>query len=144
MYDALANAALPVSPGGKLFVAIYNDLGSRSARWRTIKRTYNRMPAVVRPAFALMAAAPNEAKACASACLRGTPGTYVRAWTAVGTRGMSRWRDIVDWVGGYPYEVATPEQIFDFYQARGFRLTTLKCGGVGLGCNEFVFVREDA
>ena len=55
---------------------------------------------------------------------------------------MSRWRDLVDWVGGYPYETATPEQIFDFCETRGFRLVTLKCGGVGLGCNEFVFVRE--
>jgi 2-polyprenyl-6-hydroxyphenyl methylase/3-demethylubiquinone-9 3-methyltransferase len=57
---------------------------------------------------------------------------------------MSRWRDIVDWVGGYPYETATPEQVFDFYHSRGFRLLTLKCGGVGLGCNEFVFLRDDA
>jgi 2-polyprenyl-6-hydroxyphenyl methylase/3-demethylubiquinone-9 3-methyltransferase len=41
-----------------------------------------------------------------------------------------------------PYEFATPEQIFDFYRERGFTLTKLKCGGVGLGCNEFVFVKE--
>ena len=36
---------------------------------------------------------------------------------------------------------ARPEEIFDFYRARGFTLTKLKCGGVGLGCNEFVFVK---
>ena len=28
-------------------------------------------------------------------------------------RGMSLW--VVDWVGGYPFEVAKPEEIFDFY-----------------------------
>ena len=55
---------------------------------------------------------------------------------------MSRWHDIVDWVGGYPYEVAKPEEIFDFYRARGFTLTKLKCGGVGLGCNEYVFQKQ--
>jgi 2-polyprenyl-6-hydroxyphenyl methylase/3-demethylubiquinone-9 3-methyltransferase len=54
---------------------------------------------------------------------------------------MSRWHDIVDWVGGYPYEVATPEEMLEFYKLRGFALTKLKCGGVGLGCNEFVFVK---
>jgi hypothetical protein len=54
---------------------------------------------------------------------------------------MSRWRDAVDWVGGYPYEVATPDQAFDFCTERGFSLRGLKCGGVGLGCNEFVFER---
>jgi 2-polyprenyl-6-hydroxyphenyl methylase/3-demethylubiquinone-9 3-methyltransferase len=142
MYDALANAALPVAVDGKLFVAIYNDLGTRTERWRLVKRTYNRLPRVIRPLFTAIAAAPNEAKAFAGAVLRGEAPGYLRAWTAVGERGMSRWRDMVDWVGGYPYEAATPEQIFDFYEARGFRLVTLKCGGVGLGCNEFVFIRE--
>lgn len=55
---------------------------------------------------------------------------------------MSRWRDIVDWVGGYPYEVARPEEVFDFYRPKGFELTKLKCGGVGMGCNEYVFVKN--
>jgi 2-polyprenyl-6-hydroxyphenyl methylase/3-demethylubiquinone-9 3-methyltransferase len=54
---------------------------------------------------------------------------------------MSRWHDILDWVGGYPYEFATPDEIFDFFRSRGFTLIRLKCGGAGLGCNEFVFER---
>jgi 2-polyprenyl-6-hydroxyphenyl methylase/3-demethylubiquinone-9 3-methyltransferase len=55
---------------------------------------------------------------------------------------MSRKHDLVDWVGGYPFEVAKPEQIFDFYRDRGFELTRLKTCGGGLGCNEFVFRRR--
>ena len=55
---------------------------------------------------------------------------------------MNHWRDAVDWVGGYPYEVATPEAVLDFCRARGFELTAMRCGGVGLGCNEFVFDRK--
>lgn len=144
LYGALENATVPVAAGGKLFIAIYNDLGSRTARWRSIKRTYNRLPRALRPALTIVTAAPNEAKALARACLNGAPLSYLRSWTEVGERGMSRWHDIVDWVGGYPYETATPEEIFDFYAARGYRLITLKCGGVGLGCNEFVFERESA
>ena len=57
------------------------------------------------------------------------------------SRGMSVWHDLVDWVGGYPFEVAKPEEIFDFYQGRGFLLTKLKTCGVSLGCNEFVFMK---
>ena len=56
-------------------------------------------------------------------------------------RGMSPWHDVVDWVGGYPFEVARPEQIFDFYRDRGFTLQRLKTEGGDLGCNEFVFHR---
>lgn len=143
MWEALANAALPAARGGKLFVAIYNDLGSRSARWKWIKKTYNELPKLLRAPFAAAVSAPNEAKMILRAIVTLSPGEYVRSWTAYAEkRGMSRWRDIVDWVGGYPYEYATPEGIFDFYRARGFRLTRMKCGGVGLGCNEFVFAKD--
>jgi 2-polyprenyl-3-methyl-5-hydroxy-6-metoxy-1,4-benzoquinol methylase len=143
MWEALDNARLAVAPGGRLFVAIYNDLGSRSARWKWIKKTYNELPRLLRSPFAAAVSAPNEAKSVLRAVVTLRPGEYVRSWTRYSEkRGMSRWRDIVDWVGGYPYEYATPEAIFDFYRARGFSLARLKCGGVGLGCNEFVFVRD--
>lgn len=144
MWEALSNAALPVARGGKLFVAIYNDQGTRSARWKWIKKTYNELPKLLRAPFAAAVSAPNEAKMILRAVVTLSPGEYVRSWTAYAEkRGMSRWRDIVDWVGGYPYEYATPEGIFDFYRARGFKLTRMKCGGVGLGCNEFVFVKDN-
>lgn len=35
---------------------------------------------------------------------------------------MSKWRDIVDWVGGYPYEAAKADEVFAFFRARGFSL----------------------
>jgi len=143
MWSALENAQLPVSAGGKLFVAIYNDLGSRSRRWRWIKQTYNDLPRFLKAPFAMTVIAPEEAKSLLRSLVLLKPGEYLRSWTQYNrNRGMSRWRDVIDWVGGYPYEVATPEGIFDFYRSRGFRLTRIKCGGVGLGCNEFVFQRE--
>ena len=145
MWRALENAQLPVAAGGKLFVAIYNDLGSKSARWKWIKRAYNDLPRGLRTPFALMVIAPEEGKSLLRSLILLKPGAYLRSWTQYDkNRGMSRWRDIIDWVGGFPYEVAKPEEIFDFYRARGFTLTKLKCGGVGLGCNEFVFVKNDS
>ena len=142
MWDAINAATRAVAPGGKLFIAIYNDQGSRTDRWRSIKRLYNKLPAAARPALAALTSAPDELKALALATLRGRPGDFVRRWTANNARGMNHWRDIIDWVGGYPYEVAAPEEIFDFCRARGFTLTAMTCKGVGLGCNEFVFERE--
>jgi 2-polyprenyl-6-hydroxyphenyl methylase/3-demethylubiquinone-9 3-methyltransferase len=52
---------------------------------------------------------------------------------------MDRWHDFLDWVGGYPFEVATPEQVFEFCAARGFELRKLATAGGSHGCNEFVF-----
>lgn len=141
MWEGIDAACRRVAPEGKLFIAIYNDLGSRTQRWRSVKRTYNKLPRALRPVFTALAMAPEEAKAIARASLRGRPWDYLRLWSEYNSRGMNRWRDMVDWVGGYPYEVATPEEIFEFCRDRGFALLNLRCGGVGLGCNEFVFQR---
>ncbi len=144
MWLGLENAAMAVAPGGKLFIAIYNDTGTQAARWHTIKKTYNRLPKLLRSPFALLVSAPQEGKDLLRAVLKGKPGEFTRMWTGELGRGMNHWHDIIDWVGGYPYEVATPDQIFDFYKARGFTLTKMNCGGVGLGCNQFVFEKTGA
>jgi 2-polyprenyl-6-hydroxyphenyl methylase/3-demethylubiquinone-9 3-methyltransferase len=59
-------------------------------------------------------------------------------------RGMDLWHDAKDWVGGYPFEVAKPEQIFDFYRDLGFELQRIKTCAGRLGCNEYVFRRSAA
>lgn len=142
MWDALENAAIPVAPAGLLFVAIYNDTGTQSRRWVRIKRTYNELPRIAQVPFAIAVTLPGELKKLAGATLRGGPGDYFRSWLNYRhLRGMNKWHDMLDWVGGYPYEFATPEQLFDFYRQRGFGLRKMKCGGVGLGCNELVFER---
>ena len=143
MWAALENVQSLVPVGGRLFIAIYNDTGSQSSRWKVIKRIYNRLPGPLKTPFAVLVMMPDELKAIARSLLTLNPGSYIRSWTNYDmSRGMSHWYDIVDWVGGYPYEVATPDQIFEFYKARGFTLKKLVCGGVGLGCNEFVFLKE--
>jgi 2-polyprenyl-6-hydroxyphenyl methylase/3-demethylubiquinone-9 3-methyltransferase len=142
MWRALENAVLPVAHGGRLFIAIYNDTGSQARRWHWIKKTYCRLPAVLKTPFAIAAILPEEAKRLASSLLKLDPASYIHSWTRYrNSRGMNRWHDIIDWVGGFPYEVATADEIFDFYRERGFSLAKLKTGGVGLGCNEFVFDR---
>jgi 2-polyprenyl-3-methyl-5-hydroxy-6-metoxy-1,4-benzoquinol methylase len=142
MWKGLENAHHAVAPGGKLFIAIYNDTGTQAQRWLWIKKTYNNLPRFLRVPFALLVSAPEEGKAFLRGLLKGRPGDYFRMWKQYSNRrGMNHWYDIIDWVGGYPYEVATPDQLFEFYKARGFSLTKMKCGYVGLGCNEFVFAR---
>jgi 2-polyprenyl-6-hydroxyphenyl methylase/3-demethylubiquinone-9 3-methyltransferase len=54
-------------------------------------------------------------------------------------RGMSAITDWFDWLGGFPFEVAKPEAVFDFYRRRGFSLERLKTAGGDLGNNQFVF-----
>jgi 2-polyprenyl-6-hydroxyphenyl methylase/3-demethylubiquinone-9 3-methyltransferase len=56
---------------------------------------------------------------------------------------MSRWHDLLDWVGGYPFEVASPGAIIRFCEQRGFRLQRL-IETRRLGCNQFSFRRNNA
>jgi 2-polyprenyl-6-hydroxyphenyl methylase/3-demethylubiquinone-9 3-methyltransferase len=142
MWTAIENATDRVKPGGQLFIAIYNDQGVASVWWTRVKRTYNRLPAVLKKPYLLLFGAALEAGAVGMAVVRMQPQRLLDRWTRYeNVRGMSRWHDIVDWVGGYPFEVATPEAIIDFCLDRGFVLRRLKTCGGKMGCNEFVLTR---
>lgn len=133
-----------VAPGGSLFISIYNDQGDASRRWRAIKRRYNELPARLRAPFVIAMMLPSELRVIAAHLIGRDIPAYMRLWQpgAGRPRGMSRWHDMIDWVGGYPFEVATPEEIFSFCTARGLRMIKMiTCGG-GPGCNQFVFVRD--
>jgi 2-polyprenyl-6-hydroxyphenyl methylase/3-demethylubiquinone-9 3-methyltransferase len=143
MWEALENVNKMVAPRGKLFIAIYNDTGSQARRWKRIKEAYNKLPDLLKKPFAALVITPDESKRLIKSIFTLKPQSYTKLWTEYKNgRGMNRWNDILDWVGGYPYEVATPDEIFEFYKTRGYRLTKLKVGHVGLGCNEFVFEKE--
>jgi SAM-dependent methyltransferase len=141
MWSALENACACVAPGGTLFLSIYNDQGRRSKVWREVKRLYNRAPARLRLPYAVLVTVPRQLPPLARAIFTRRLGAFVRSWVNPRERGMSRWHDVIDWVGGYPFEVATPEEVFRFCRDRGFALRELTTQGSGLGCNEFVFQR---
>src|SRR5437667_6039954 len=131
MWNAVGQACTAVAREGHLFIAIYNDQGPRSIWWTRVKRTYNVLPALLRPFYLIAFAAAFELVAVILAIVRIQPRRLVDRWTRYhNVRGMSRWHDLVDWIGGYPFEVATPETVRDFCCARGFALERLRtCGG---------------
>ncbi len=143
MWEAIGQTCELVAPGGLLAISIYNDQGALSSVWKLVKRVYNALPTPLRPAFAALAIAPMELKMLAARTLRGRPGEYFELWRSERghERGMDRWRDIVDWVGGFPFEVASREQVIEFCTGRGFTLERIESVGRSHGCNQFVFER---
>jgi 2-polyprenyl-6-hydroxyphenyl methylase/3-demethylubiquinone-9 3-methyltransferase len=137
MWQALANVDPLVESGGRLFIAIYNDQGKLSDFWRLIKRCHNVLPRRFRFILTWPALICLWGPRTLKDLLRGKPFSTWRDYAT--SRGMSPWHDLVDWVGGYPFEVAKPGAIVKFYEARGYELEKLKSAGRGLGCNEFVF-----
>lgn len=141
MWRALDYARLPVEQGGTMFIAIYNDQGGASGRWRRIKRFYQKSPAPIRVGLVSAIGGFLALRSSLIRLVRFQNPIPMGNWRR-GTRGMSTWYDLVDWVGGYPFEVARPEGIIDFFHARGLTLLRLRTVGSALGCNEFVFVNE--
>lgn len=140
LYQALENVTRLVKDGGDFFISIYNDTGSSSRRWRWIKKTYCRLPRLLRTPFAIAVAAPIQIYPFTVYLVRGKLALFIDKRRSYNKqRGMSWWHDQIDWIGGYPYETAKPEEIFEFCKARGFRLERLVTCGGGNACNQFVF-----
>jgi len=147
MWQAISNAASRVAPRGTLYIAIYDDGGAISRRWHFIKRLFNRTPRRLKPLVTAGIFVPRELYSLAGNLAAGRLGAYIakrRNWAQQSARGMSYWYDFVDWLGGYPFEFARPEQVFRFCRDRGFRLVELKTSMSGVSCNEFVFERDSA
>jgi 2-polyprenyl-6-hydroxyphenyl methylase/3-demethylubiquinone-9 3-methyltransferase len=135
MWQGLNHIQTLLRDEGLMFIMIYEDMGWKSGLWRAVKRTYCSGPV-------------------GRACVLGTfiPYYVIRGlledlWQLKSPlrryreykkqRGMSKFRDWIDWLGGYPYEHARPAEIVSFYQQKGLEL--IKCR-----VPEYVFLRPRA
>lgn len=134
MWEGLANIAALVEDGGRLYVAIYNDQGWISRYWTFVKKcsTSNIILRWVIVSLHL------PYLFALRFMVRAVTGRLALE------RGMSLWYDMLDWIGGYPFEVARPQEIFEFYRDKGFRLDELRTCGGRHGCNEFVFSKTNS
>lgn len=132
MWNAMANAIGCVNDNGQLLIALYNDQGWISRYWAVVKKIYNtgllgRVSMVLLHSPYLLGA---------RYILRKLTGRKLE-------RGMSLWYDMLDWLGGYPFEVATPKAVTEYMKKHGFALKKARLCGTRHGCNEFLFDRVD-
>jgi 2-polyprenyl-6-hydroxyphenyl methylase/3-demethylubiquinone-9 3-methyltransferase len=138
MWRAIELTMSLVEPGGRLFLAIYNDQGLRSGLWRRAKRAYVRFH-LLRPLLLAVGAVRFFVPVVIRDSLRGQPLAHFREYRS--KRGMSAFTDLVDWMGGYPFEVATAEVLVAHGADHGFELCTL-IERNGIGCHELVLRRS--
>ena len=136
MGAALKNILIPLADGGELFISIYNDQGGKSNFWRSVKKYYcggavgkYLVCAVFFPVFAMQTV-------IMGLLLTGNP--FAEFFSYKKKRGMSIYHDWIDWLGGYPFEVAKPEEIFERYCREGLHLSRFTTTN-GIGCNQFIF-----
>ena len=154
MWDAIDAVADCVDNDGTLAIALYNDQGRTTDRWRGIKSLYRRLPTTLRTPYVAAVGAVyfgGRAFGKAAAALAGPIEVADGRTRSDGladslkrsdARGMSRWYDLVDWVGGWPLETATPGEVVAFLGDRGFAIERLLTVGGNHGCNEYVATRR--
>lgn len=138
MYEALEYAMIPLKEGGgRLFIAIYNTQMTTPI-WKKIKRFYVSSPLFVKKLMNYFFLIYFGVGLFIADLLRAK--NPLKRYK--GPRGMRFYYDVIDWIGGYPFETAKPEEIFEFYKSKGLDLLKLKTVGGKMGCNEFLFVKR--
>jgi len=133
MWDAVRNVAARVSIGGALVLAIYNKHFT-SPVWKAIKWLYNHLPMFGQRLMVMLF----------------TGIIYVAKFLVTWQnplkkeRGMDFRYDVIDWVGGYPYEYARAGEIEKVIRGLNFELRRCILAQVPTGCNEFVFIKIDS
>ena len=147
MYDAIRNAARKVRAGGLFYLALYRKT-IFCPLWKIEKRVFSssseRVRAVLRKAWI--------GKTRVAFKLKGRDfEEMLRHYGQTlpgGGRGMDYFRDVDDWLGGYPYESILPRECRDFVEDLGFSLVkeNVMTERVALttssGCDEWVFRRR--
>jgi 2-polyprenyl-6-hydroxyphenyl methylase/3-demethylubiquinone-9 3-methyltransferase len=130
---AIANASRLVSENGYFVLAIYNRHWS-SVLWLFVKWLYNRSSGFFQ-------------RLIVGLCY---PIIYAAKWIVTGRnpkrqiRGMDFYFNVVDWVGGYPYEYANRDEIVSRLDKLGFDCVKIILADVPTGCNQFVFVKRSS
>jgi 2-polyprenyl-6-hydroxyphenyl methylase/3-demethylubiquinone-9 3-methyltransferase len=141
MWTALERAAQLVAPRGILTIALYRKTPLCGA-WRIEKRLYSAAPNALQN---IIRGAYYTAYLAGLSATGRNPSAYIRGYKS--TRGMNWYRDVHDWLGGYPYESASPDEIKNRLGRLGFTVIRSfeRRAGLGLfgtGCDEFVCRRE--
>ena len=137
MWEAVRRAAMLVRGDGLLALALY--IRTPCCRlWKIEKWLYARSPGWVQGGIRLLFLAAQALREAASGRI---------PFRRTETRGMRLWNDAHDWLGGYPYESASPEEVERFLGSLGFRLirsfnTAPSLGFFGSACAEYLFQRS--
>ncbi len=138
MWEALDYVKDLFKSEGYLYLAIYNKfegLPLSSYKWKKIKKFYSSSGVIVRKLVYYLYV---SYYVLGLILVRKNPVRYIKEYGKNSVRGMDFFTDAVDWLGGYPYEFASIEEIKKFYNERGYGLIKTK-ETKREGCNEYLF-----
>lgn len=129
MKQAIINSSGLLKKNGFLILAIYNRHWT-SRFWLYIKKIYNVSPGIIKKIMILFF---SPIILIAKKLVTRNSRRNERL------RGMDFYYDLIDWLGGYPYEYASIEEVIKIGKILKLRCLKVNKPRVPTGCNEFVF-----
>ena len=135
MWKAIDNASKLVKDDGVLFISIYVK-NQFCGLWKKIKKMYTYGNLFTKLLMCTIWIPLHLIRKILN-------GSIFKAQD----RGMVWFNDSLDWLGGYPYESATKEEIISYLEVKGFRILKAKntkpsIGIFGSGCAEYLFTKN--
>ena len=129
MWHAIENAASLVKPGGVFFISIYAK-GGRYEKDLRLKQAYNAASESGKQWMVRKFILKRMWK-------RARRFKNPLRWHGDSVRGMNPHHDLIDWLGGLPYEVASVDEIVQFGMRHGFALERIRVATEG-ACSVYV------
>jgi 2-polyprenyl-6-hydroxyphenyl methylase/3-demethylubiquinone-9 3-methyltransferase len=130
MWEAIDNSISLVKPGGTLWISLYAK-GPRHSRDLALKQRYNSASPLGKKWMIY-----NRVGRVVLSRLGHFRNPFT--WNEKKGRGMNVYHNIVDWLGGLPYEVASEDEVVRACRKKGLILERIKVKREG-GCSIYVF-----
>jgi 2-polyprenyl-3-methyl-5-hydroxy-6-metoxy-1,4-benzoquinol methylase len=130
LWKAVKNCFGLVRPGGMVWIALYQK-GPRYPADLALKKKYNSASA-----FGKRVMAYSRILKIMISRARHFKNPF--AWNEKSARGMNRYHDLIDWLGGLPYEVAGEDEVVRVAAEHDLVLERINVVNEG-GCSVYVF-----
>ena len=134
---AIRNAALLVADRGSIFVALYQQTFLDNF-WKLEKKLYSSSNKSIQSIISSLWIIKTKL----SFAIKGISFDEMVA-SYKSKRGMNYYKNVHDWLGGYPYEGISPANYIDLIVSLGFEKSYVSLPGkywaLSSGCNEYIF-----
>ena len=142
MWVAIENSMKCVNNNGLFYIALYNDQGFKSHFWWLIKYLFILLPKPISYIYAYSLGLFFEVLNIIKYTFLFKPMIAIKPLLNYKkNRGMNYFNDLIDWMGGFPFEFVDYDVLINFFEANGFVFVKGNRAS-SLGCHQILFKKN--
>ena len=142
MWVAIQNSMKCVKENGLFYIAIYNDQGLKSHVWWLIKYLFIMLPKPIAYLYAYSLGFIFEALNIIKYTILLKPMVAIKPLLNYKkSRGMNYFNDLIDWMGGFPFEFVDYDVLINYFQTNGYEFVKGN-RAKSLGCHQILFKKK--